>query len=80
MDCGATFPCQLLLGQLVGLHIAERINIPKFYSGTLLGTIGDFFFDGCWYLEESFIITYTDIIKDILGVHVAHEADKMIWG
>ncbi|KAL8546919.1 hypothetical protein ACS0TY_006582 [Phlomoides rotata] len=64
----------------LGYIISDKIGIPQFFASGLKSKIGDFFFDGHWHFDQDFFLNYTDIIRDILSIHISRGDDTRVWG
>ncbi|KAL8487914.1 hypothetical protein ACS0TY_024272 [Phlomoides rotata] len=64
----------------LGYTISEKIGIPQFFADGLMSTIKDYFFDGLWHFDEDFLLKHTDIVRDILSVHISRGEDTRVWG
>ncbi|KAL8542598.1 hypothetical protein ACS0TY_003471 [Phlomoides rotata] len=64
----------------LGYIISKKIGIPQFYALGLTSTISDYFFDGLWHFDHDFFFKHTDIIRDILSIHISRGDDIRVWG
>ncbi|KAL8535299.1 hypothetical protein ACS0TY_011074 [Phlomoides rotata] len=64
----------------LGYIISERIDIPRSFVVGLSSTIQDFFYDECWHFDYEFFMKHTDIVRDILSIHVFRGSDSRVWG
>ncbi|KAL8463018.1 hypothetical protein ACS0TY_033871 [Phlomoides rotata] len=64
----------------LGRLVDEKIGIPHFFVVGLTYTISDFFFDGHWHFDQDFFMKHTDIVRDILSIHVSRCDDSRVWG
>ncbi|KAL8555579.1 hypothetical protein ACS0TY_003398 [Phlomoides rotata] len=64
----------------LGYTISEKIGIPHFFADGLMSTIKDYFFDGLWHFDQDFLLKHTDIVRDILSVHISRGEDTRVWG
>ncbi|KAL8529336.1 hypothetical protein ACS0TY_006665 [Phlomoides rotata] len=64
----------------LGYIISERIGIPHSFDVGLNSTIWDFFYDECWHFDYEFFMKHTDIVRDILSIHVSRGSDRRVWG
>ncbi|KAL8520010.1 hypothetical protein ACS0TY_010810 [Phlomoides rotata] len=64
----------------LGYIISERIGIPPFFAVGLTSTISDYFYDEHWDFDYDFFTKHTDIIRDILSIHVSRGSDSRVWG
>ncbi|KAL8546868.1 hypothetical protein ACS0TY_006545 [Phlomoides rotata] len=46
----------------------------------LTSTIGDYFHDEQWHFDYAFFMKHTDILKDIVKIHVSRDTDDRVWG
>ncbi|KAL8473719.1 hypothetical protein ACS0TY_030533 [Phlomoides rotata] len=62
------------------LGISEKIGIPPFFAVSLSSTIRDYFYDESWQFDYEFFMKHTDIVRDILSIHVSSGSDSRVWG
>ncbi|KAL8478357.1 hypothetical protein ACS0TY_030316 [Phlomoides rotata] len=54
----------------LGYRISEKIGLPDELLESLVATVNDFFYDGCWHFEESFFMRYTNKKPTVRGALV----------
>ncbi|KAL8542704.1 hypothetical protein ACS0TY_003543 [Phlomoides rotata] len=64
----------------LGYIISERIGIhPSFIVG-MSSTIRDYFYDEHWHFDYDFFMKHTDIVRDILSIHISKGSNSRVWG
>ncbi|KAL8546891.1 hypothetical protein ACS0TY_006561 [Phlomoides rotata] len=58
-----------------GYTISAKLGNPSDFADSLTSTIGDYFYDEHWHFDYEFIMKHTDIVRDILSVHVSRGDD-----
>ncbi|KAL8456695.1 hypothetical protein ACS0TY_034802 [Phlomoides rotata] len=64
----------------LGYIISEKIGIPPAFAMGLSSTILDYFYEECWHFDYEFFMKHTDIVRDILNIHVSRGYDSRVWG
>ncbi|KAL8511862.1 hypothetical protein ACS0TY_018336 [Phlomoides rotata] len=64
----------------LGYIISEIIGIPHFFAIGLTNTTSDYFFDRHWHFDYDFFMKHTDIVRDILSIHVSRGDDSRVRG
>ncbi|KAL8463009.1 hypothetical protein ACS0TY_033861 [Phlomoides rotata] len=64
----------------LGYVISDKLGIPSEFADGLVSTIGDFFYDDHWHFDYEFFMKHTDIVKDILKIHISRGTDSRVWG
>ncbi|KAL8529254.1 hypothetical protein ACS0TY_006615 [Phlomoides rotata] len=64
----------------LGYIISDKLGIPLFFVVTLTSTISDYFYNEQWHFDYDFFMKHTDIVRDILGIHVSRDSDSRVWG
>ncbi|KAL8507324.1 hypothetical protein ACS0TY_018024 [Phlomoides rotata] len=64
----------------IGYIISDRIAIPLSFAMGLSSTIRDYFYDEIWHFDYQFFMKHTDIVRDILSIHVSRGSDSRVWG
>ncbi|KAL8523963.1 hypothetical protein ACS0TY_013792 [Phlomoides rotata] len=54
----------------------DRLGVPAHFAATLTNTISDFFFDDQWNFDYEFFMKHTDVVRDILSVHISWDSDS----
>ncbi|KAL8542630.1 hypothetical protein ACS0TY_003492 [Phlomoides rotata] len=62
----------------LGYIIADKIGIPSEFADSLISTIGDFFYDEQWHFDYEFFMKHTDIVRDILKIHISRDTDSRV--
>ncbi|XP_057808799.1 uncharacterized protein LOC131023270 [Salvia miltiorrhiza] len=60
-------------------RLTDKLQVLHFMHDFLKQAVDDYFFDGIWHFTPDFIITYPDIVIDILLLPVGSEADTRYW-
>ncbi|KAL8492511.1 hypothetical protein ACS0TY_023916 [Phlomoides rotata] len=64
----------------LGYIISDKIGIPANFAALLTITISDYFHDEQWHFDYDFFMKHTDIVKDILKIHVLRDMVDRVWG
>ncbi|KAL8463017.1 hypothetical protein ACS0TY_033870 [Phlomoides rotata] len=64
----------------LGSIISDRIGIPPSFDIGLSSTIRDYFYDEIWHFDYKFFMKHTDIVRDILSIHVSRGSDSQVRG
>ncbi|KAL8520053.1 hypothetical protein ACS0TY_010839 [Phlomoides rotata] len=46
----------------------------------MTSTNSDYFYDEQWHFDYDFFMKHTDIVRDILSIHVSRDSDSRVWG
>ncbi|KAL8497717.1 hypothetical protein ACS0TY_021156 [Phlomoides rotata] len=63
----------------LGYRISDKLGLPEKLLETLVATVDDFFYEGCWHFDESFLRRYTGVVTDIVNLKFVEGSDIRIW-
>ncbi|XP_057779860.1 uncharacterized protein LOC130998459 [Salvia miltiorrhiza] len=69
----------VLLYDLLGYRLVDRIGIPNTMHHTLMQPVSDYYFDDTWHFTLDFLQIFSDIAFDIVSVPIGGGEDRRAW-
>ncbi|KAH6758884.1 hypothetical protein C2S51_019119 [Perilla frutescens var. frutescens] len=67
------------LDNWLGYRIVDKLNILVAAHSYLQDSVADFLLEGVWYFTTDFILSYPDIVWDIIQTPITQGEDERVW-
>ncbi|KAH6776357.1 hypothetical protein C2S52_013918 [Perilla frutescens var. hirtella] len=60
-------------------RLVDKLNIPVQMHASLLDSVADFLHEGVWIFTADFLLSFLEVVWDIIQVLIMQRDDEMVW-